>query len=302
LTTDHALSVNPVKAAQRRAPDYHCHRMPFTRIYPNGAPLPEAGIWFLLHKGGLVLSHSNGELGMPSGALRRDEWGFDGDILHLGHIDGVPCLVTELHSDADLPGGHRTLNLRELYGRIADEHYAVAGYATQMALWHRNSRYCMRCGQPLQALASEWGKRCSDPACGWTMYPPVNPCTITLVHDGERVLLTHKDGWGPRFGLVAGFVEPGESFEDSLRREVAEEVGVSVGAIEYFRSPYPHQIMVGFLAEYAGGDVMIDTTELDEARWFHIDALPVIPPPLSIARQLINAWAARHGRDTTALG
>jgi NAD+ diphosphatase len=136
------------------------------------------------------------------------------------------------------------------------------------------------------------------------MYPPVNPCTITLVHDGERILLTHKDGWGPRYGLVAGFVEPGESLEDNLRREVAEEVGVQVGRIDYFRSqpwPYPHQIMVGFFAEYAGGEVRIDRDELDDARWFHVDALPQIPPPLSIARQLINTWAASLGRNVSGL-
>jgi NAD+ diphosphatase len=162
----------------------------------------------------------------------------------------------------------------------------------------------MRCGGPLIAMASEWGKRCADDACKWTMYPPVNPCTITAVHEGERILLTHKDGWGPRYGLVAGFVEPGESLEDNLRREVAEEVGVQVGRIDYFRSqpwPFPHQIMVGFFAEYAGGEVRIDRDELDDARWFHVDALPQIPPPLSIARQLINTWAASLGRDISGL-
>ncbi len=278
--------------------------MPFTRIYPGAAATPDDGIWFVLHNGGLVVRHLGEGVGLPAGALDASAWRFDSEVLHLGHIDGTPCLAVELAGDAAVPGGHRALSLRDLYGRIDDDHYAVAGYASQLAQWQRNSRFCMRCGKPLLAMPNEWGKRCSDSGCNWLMYPPVNPCTITLVHAGERVLLTHKEGWGPRYGLVAGFVEPGESFEDSLRREVKEEVGVDVGALEYFRSqpwPFPHQVMVGFLAAYADGEVSIDVNELDDARWFHVDALPVIPPPLSIARHLINTWAARLGRDTRML-
>lgn len=286
--------------------------MPFRRTYPSGShlqPITNAHVsqnvlWLVLHNGGFVVQQSQDAWSLPGHDSALAVMLLERDTLRLGHIDERECLLVEIDASAPLPDDHQVVGLRELYGRIDEEHYALAGYATQMALWQRTANFCMRCGNPLRSLEREWGKRCSDDSCGWTMYPPVNPCTITLVHDGERVLLTHKKGWGPRFGLVAGFVEPGESFEDSLRREVAEEVGVTVSNTEYFRSqpwPFPHQIMVGYFARYESGEVAIDADELDDARWFHIDALPVIPPPFSIARQLIDTWAARIGRDTRSL-
>ena len=111
------------------------------------------------------------------------------------------------------------------------------------------------------------------------------------------MLLTHKDGWGPRFGLVAGFVEPGETLEENVHREIGEETGVRVDSVRYWRSqpwPFPHQLMCGFYARYAGGDIVIDHNELDDVQWFSrediVTGKVVIPPPLSIARQLIDNW------------
>jgi NAD+ diphosphatase len=228
---------------------------------------------------------------VPNGAVPLPDLARPDAALHLGTLDGVACIAIAIEDDIALPDGFRAFGLRELYGHVHDDHFAIAGYASQMLLWQRNSNFCPRCGSPLAPIQGEWGKQCSN--CGHTMYPPVHPCTITLIHDGDRLLMTHKDGWGPRYGLVAGFVEPGESLEESLVREVREEVGVEVDQIEYFRSqpwPFPHQIMVGFYARYAGGEIRIDEAELDDAKWFHVDALPVIPPPMSIARQLIDHW------------
>ena len=145
-----------------------------------------------------------------------------------------------------------------------------------------------------EEIKRTWRRRRNDYSAGGVAYRRAGG-------DLEIALIATRSG--TRWQLPKGTCESGETAEQTALREVAEEVGVSVGTIEYFSSqpwPYPHQIMVGFLAAYAGGDVAIDANELDEARWFHIDALPVIPPPMSIARQLINAWAARHGRDTTA--
>ncbi len=273
--------------------------MPFQRTYPGARRNRSHTRWYLIQADKVVLRMHEGALALPDS---RPEEGLA--ELHFGTDDTSDFVAVLLNPSAALPAGHRAFGIRDLFGRIEDEHYAAAGYALQLAHWHHTSRFCMRCGGPLIGMTREWGKRCADDACNWTMYPPVNPCTITVVHDGEHILLTHKHGWGPRYGLVAGFVEPGESLEDNVRREVAEEVGVTVGRIDYARSqpwPFPHQIMVGFFAEFAGGEVRIDREELDDARWFHVDALPHIPPPLSIARQLINAWAARLGRDTTRL-
>lgn len=118
---------------------------------------------------------------------------------------------------------------------------------------------------------------------------------IVLVHEGERALLASKAGWGKRYSLVAGFVEPGETLEECVAREVKEEVGVEVDELRYVGSqawPFPHQIMVGFLAHYAGGEIAIDTAELADARWFTRDDLPELPPPFTISRQIIELWLA----------
>jgi NAD+ diphosphatase len=267
----------------------------FTRAYPNGKPVPSEGYWFAVNNRGILISRAENERRVPSGKLPLSNIRPQ-RVLHLGDLDGVACLACDVDDELALPEGFRVFNLRDLFGHIHDEHYAIAGYASQIVLWQRNGKFCSRCGSPLSQIDNEWGKRCER--CGFTMYPPVMPCTITLVHDGDRILLSHKAGWGPRYGLVAGFVEPGESLEDSLRREVKEEVGVDVGEIRYFRSqpwPFPHQLMCGFFAQYVGGEIAIDTNELDDAKWFHRNDLPVIPPPLSIARQLIDKWMSEEG-------
>jgi NAD+ diphosphatase len=144
-------------------------------------------------------------------------------------------------------------------------------------------------------MPGEWGKRCVR--CAYEHYPHLHPCVIVLVRDGGRVLLTRKREWAPgRYSLVAGFVDNGESLEGAVRREVREEVGVEVDGIRYRGSqnwPFPSQLMVGFTAEYAGGEVRPDTNELEDARWFPLDALPNLPSRLSIARFIIEHYARR---------
>jgi NAD+ diphosphatase len=162
-----------------------------------------------------------------------------------------------------------------------------------MVAWQNDARFCPSCGQPTVAVDHDWGRVCG--ACGKVRYPPVSPAVLALIHDGDRILMARKPGWGTRYSIFAGFVEPGESLEDCVRREVMEEAGVVVEGPVYKGSqpwPYPHQLMVGFFARYASGEVRIDETELDDARWFHVDQLPDIPPPLSLSRQLIDLWIA----------
>ena len=277
----------------------------FSRAYPKGLALPEQGIWFIWHKQGLVVSANGDLIGVPEDehalltVIARER------VLHLGSLQDRPALAFALSDDVELPAGFRAVNLRDLYGQVSDEHFALAGYATQLLQWQKQANFCMVCGTALSPIVGEWGKKC--PNCGHTTYPPVSPCTITLVHDSPtgsgdeaRILMTHKDGWGPRYGLVAGFVEPGETLEENVAREVMEETGVSVTGIEYWRSqpwPFPHQIMCGFYAHYRTGEVKIDEHELDDARWFTKREIrsgtPIIPPPLSIARQLIDNWMAQ---------
>ena len=183
----------------------------------------------------------------------------------------------------------------------------AAGFGAELIHWLRTSRFCPRCAGPTTTDGNDWGRRC--PRCTFQHYPRVSPCVIVLIHDdgstkdgdGPRLLLVRQPRFPPGFfGLVAGFVEPGESLEECLVREVAEEVNLQVGDLRYFRSqpwPFPHQLMVGYFARYLGGELRPDPTELAEAAWFKPDALPGTPPPISVAGQLIDAYLHSIGRS-----
>lgn len=162
--------------------------------------------------------------------------------------------------------------------------------------WDRTTLFCSVCGSSTDIIGSERAKRCS--ACGFTQYPRVSPAIIVLIYREGQVLLTRQPSWTPGvYSLVAGFVEAGESLEACLRREVAEEVGVEVDEIEYLGSqpwPFPHQLMLGFRARFRGGMLALDTTELEDARWFDLDALPALPSPQSIAHRIITWHLARQ--------
>jgi len=167
----------------------------------------------------------------------------------------------------------------------------AASYAKQLIEFRTLTRFCSRCGGAYRAIPNTWGLRC-DP-CKHEVFPPVSPAIIVLIHDGDRVLLTTKVGWGNRYSLVAGFAEPGESFEACVAREVREEVGVEVMQIRYVGSqcwPFPHQVMVGFLAQYQSGEIAMDAEELADARWFHRSQMPEIPPPTAISGQILDIW------------
>ena len=177
--------------------------------------------------------------------------------------------------------------------RMPDELLSLGGMAMQALWWESTSGHCPRCGTPTTRIENEWGKQC--PSCRYEHYPHLHPATIVLVRDGNRVLLTRKADWAPgRYALVAGFVDNGESLEGCVAREIKEEVGVDVKDIRYVGSqnwPFPSQMMIGFVATYAGGDVVIDHDELDDARWFPCDALPSLPSRHSISRYIIDHYA-----------
>lgn len=214
---------------------------------------------------------------------------------HVGALDGVPVVAASLAADHPDVEGCLFANLRVAYGRLSDEELGASMLAYQIQYWDGHYRFCAGCGGPLVAKTTERAKRCEK--CERDFYPPVVPAIIVRVSAGDSVLLTRQSRF-PKgmYGLVAGFLEPGETLEECVAREVREETGVEVRDIRYFGSqqwPFPHQVMIGFTAEHAGGDIVVDTTELEEARWFHRDSMPMLPPPLSIARRLIDAWLER---------
>jgi NAD+ diphosphatase len=263
----------------------------FRRLYPPAA-VPEGAAYWLLFRGDDLLMVAEGTPALLEGTSTAPTH-LDGalDPFLIGAIDDRPVMVAGLPADAPLPSGLLALGLRGVLAQADAELATLAGYAAQLLRWRNASRFCPTCAQPLGPLDG-WGKVC--PGCGHTLYPPVSPAAIVLIHDGpERALLTSKPGWGRRYSLVAGFVEPGETLEQCVAREVLEEVGVAVTDIRYVGSqpwPFPHQLMVGFIARYAGGEIAIDTAELADARWFTRDALPELPPPFTISRQIIEMW------------
>ena len=215
-------------------------------------------------------------------------------VQYLGRLDGTACYAADLPEDQALPEGLVAQGLRGLYGHLDEALFAVAGRAAQIVTWERTNHFCGRCGAATEQMDGERAKRC--PRCGLIAYPRLSPCVIMLVTRGEQLLLARGRHFPAGFfGVVAGFVEPGESLEEAVAREVQEEVGISISDITYFGSqpwPYPHQLMIGFNARWAGGEIQVDPEELAEAGWFTAETLPSLPPPMSIARRLVDAFVA----------
>jgi NAD+ diphosphatase len=280
----------------------------FVRAYPPAQPASGSALYLPFRGTELVVqevdNHEETELeSLPVVALLKEPWNRseEGTLLYLGTLDGIPCLTYRIPADSELPTGYKAMNIRALYGLLDETTYGLTGYASQLIHWWEDHRYCSHCQGKLAGMAergreSTWGKLCEQ--CERPAYPPVVPAILLLIHDGaERTLLVSKPGWGKRFSIVAGFVEPGESLEACCVREAEEEVGVTLTDVTYFGSqswPFPHQIMIGFMAQYVSGEIRLDETELAQADWFHYREMPELPPPLSLSRQIIDAWVSGH--------
>lgn len=178
--------------------------------------------------------------------------------------------------------------------RLPESRFALLSTALQVGAWLRDHRFCGRCGAPAERLDAEFAMHCR--ACGHRNYPRISPCIITLVTHGDALLLARSPRFPPgRYSTLAGFIEPGESAEEAVRREVFEEVGLQVGRIRYFRSqawPFPHSLMLGFFAEAASRCIRIDGVEIADAAWYSPRRLPQLPPLYSISRALIETHLA----------
>ncbi len=214
----------------------------------------------------------------------------------IGVVDGRAWWAVDVPRGDD-PSDGAAVDLRSFFGRAPEHQWLAAGRAVQIVEWARTHRYCGRCGEPTELATGERAMRC--PACTMLAFPRLSPAMITLVTRGaagpdQEALLARGVQWTvPMYSCLAGFVEPGESLEAAVIREVNEEVALTVTNPTYFGSqpwPFPNSLMVGFRADYQSGEIICDTTEIADAGWYRRDHLPMIPPGISIARKLIDNW------------
>ena len=211
----------------------------------------------------------------------------------IGYWQDRPCYVLEIDATHEPdPMQYQKGNLYHILGRVDEALFALAGRAAQLLDWERDHQFCGRCGAKMRVDLEERAMRCAP--CSIINYPRIAPCIIVLVHrDNELLLARNANFPQPMYSTLAGFIEAGENAEACLVREVREEVGVEVRNIRYFQSqswPFPNQLMLGYFAEYAGGDIVCDPTEIADAQWFPANDLPMIPPVASISGQLIQHY------------
>lgn len=211
-------------------------------------------------------------------------------MLPLGKRPGGREFAIELTSDFEIGQKYEWLSLRSLVGLIDDEQFNLWGRAAQFLHWQKDHRYCGRCGRETEVNEMEQAKFC--PTCSLSWYPRISPCAIVLVTRAEELLLARSPQFPKKmYSTLAGFVEPGESVEETVHREILEEVAIRVRNIRYFASqpwPFPAQLMLGFFAEYDSGEIAIDGAEISEAGWYHYRNLPAIPGEGTIAGRMIR--------------
>ncbi len=274
--------------------------MAFEPVFNSSQPKADSDSWFIIHEEKLALRQREDGYSIPRFSdVKHIQDSLEG-AQYFGLKDGSPCFFADLPDAGVLADGFEFRGIFELLGLLEDELLLVAGCAAQLIRWARSHKYCGQCGKPTEDKTDERAKTCPD--CGLSCYPRLSPAVIVAVVKDDRLLL----GTSPRFrtsfwSVLAGFVEPGETLEECVVREVREEVGITVKNVRYFDSqpwPFPDSLMLGFTAEYAEGEIKTDGAEIVDAEWFAADNLPNIPPKVSIARRLIDWFVENHRRNT----
>lgn len=218
---------------------------------------------------------------------------------YLGSLGGRHCYSAELPSDVAPADGFKFADLRMLFGSLDDALHALAGRAVQIVEWDRTHQYCGACAEPTELSTNDRSRSC--PRCKIPTYPRLSPAMIVAVERDDQILLARS----PHFpagimSVLAGFVEPGESAEQAVVREVFEETSIIVKDVQYFSSqawPFPNSLMLGFRANYESGEIQVDGVEIERAAWFAADAMPTsFPGNVSISQWLIRDFLARNGR------
>jgi NAD+ diphosphatase len=264
----------------------------FTSLSPCPEPDDTPGFWAVLQGNSLLVTVGQEQALLSGGRLPEGIVPVT-EPLKIGLWQGKPLRTARIAADAILPGEYEALPFQGPDTRLDNTLATIAGRAAQIMHWEKRSHFCAQCGGGLIRIPGGWGKRCQS--CGEEHFPHIHPCIIVLVRRGAELLLIRNAAWSPgRFSLVAGFLDFGESLEECVQREVREEAGIEVTNISYVGSqswPFPSQQMIGFLADYAGGEVKPDGVEVVEADWFSPDTLPAFPGGRrSIARWIIDTY------------
>jgi NAD+ diphosphatase len=251
--------------------------------------------WFLFHDQQLLMETSKDIYRLPLVSNTLIDFKLTTEQ-YLGTLDGLPCYTAQLSGVPEIPGNLNLFPVRDLYGKIPEDLFWLAGRAYHISTWDCHTLYCGSCGTPTENMIEQRAKLC--PKCRQLIFPRISPAIIVaIVKDNQILLARNRNLPADLYTVIAGFVEPGESLEECLQREVKEEVGIAVKHIRYFGSqpwPFPDSLMIAFTAEYAGGEITVDGDEIIEAKWFTTDHLPQIPGRISVARKLIDWFADNY--------
>ncbi len=249
-------------------------------------------LYFVFCKGDIMLEKlPDGTYTIPSGEEPPTEIKPQTNVMNVSGMNGTAVHAYRIDSPATDDARFEMCGLRQSYYKLPHDLYLKAGKCHELLYWDSNTQFCGICGAPMK-MHTDISKRCTR--CGKEVWPQLATAVIVLIHRGDEVLLVHARNFKGNFmGLVAGFVETGETLEEAVHREVMEETNLAVTNLRYFGSqpwPYPCGLMVGFNADYVSGEIKLQTEELARGAWFTKDNLPQIPEKLSIARKLIDAW------------
>lgn len=248
--------------------------------------------WFIFYKDQLLLEKKeNGTFTIPYGEVPPITIKEKTTIHDITTLENSNCRAFSIVSPVEESEQFVMVGLRASYEYLSVAHYQTAGKAYEILHWDRNSRFCSACGTPLEQKETIM-KRC--PKCGQEVYPAISTAILVLVRKEDSILLVHARNFKGTFNsLVAGFLETGETLEECVAREVKEETGLDVNHITYFGNqpwPYPSGLMVGFIADYAGGEIKLQEEELNSGAFYKRDNLPELPRKLSLARKMIDWW------------
>jgi NAD+ diphosphatase len=248
-------------------------------------------IWLIFSGEKIIQPSEDSELMIATWETLRFAHAYQDQIVKIGSHDDLPCLLIDMGNEHIEHNQLAFISMRALLTQNQTSFFGIASRAWQIALFMRTHRFCGQCGSTTQQIDWEMAMQCSR--CHHRCYPRISPCIIVSIRHNNKILLAQGKPQRSRqmFSTLAGFVESGEKLEEAVHREVFEEVGIQIKNLRYFSSqpwPFPHSLMVGFLADFDSGDIKVDGKEILEAHWFDVDELPNIPPKLSIAGQLIE--------------